>query len=71
MRDFLFVNCQHGKHDWKFIGGTNAECHKDCGCSVPVHQCTACGDYDYGKNEEAEQVRKECAEQYGKPEERF
>lgn len=49
-----------GEHDWKSIGGCNAGCGELCGCSVPVHQCTRCGDCDYGENAEAEQVRADC-----------
>lgn len=48
--------------DWKHIGGCNAGCDldKDCGCSVPVYQCTKCGDCDYGDNEEADAKRASC-----------
>lgn len=58
-RDILFVGCEKG-HNWKHIGGKNAGCEPDCGCSVPVYQCTRCGDCDYGENEEAEKVRTFC-----------
>jgi hypothetical protein len=69
-RDWLFVGCERG-HDWHSLGGCNAGCHDDCSCSVPVHLCRRCGDCDYGDNEDAEQVRQECAEKYGAPSERF
>lgn len=59
-RDFLFLNCQDGNHDWKFRGGANAGCGPDCACSVPVHECAMCGDCDYGKNDEADTIRREC-----------
>lgn len=49
-------------HDWQSDGGCNAGCSRDCGCSVPVHVCRACGDHDYGENEEADEIRKECLE---------
>lgn len=51
-----------GCHDWQSIGGTNASCGQFCGCSVPVLQCTRCGDCDYGENAEAEETRRKCAE---------
>ena len=69
-RDWLFVCCEAG-HDWQPAGGCNAGCHADCSCSVPVHKCSRCGDYDYGVNEEAQQVRADCALKYGDPSERF
>lgn len=50
-------------HFWEFQGGKNACCDlgvDDCGCSVPVHRCRSCGDWDYGENPEADQVRAEC-----------
>lgn len=59
-RDFLFVGCEQG-HDWVFLGGCNAGCDKDCACSVPVHECSRCGDCDYGQNDEAKDVRSNCA----------
>ena len=49
-------------HDWQFVGGCNAGCSCECECSVPVHECKACGDCDYGKNEEADEIRAECLE---------
>lgn len=59
-RDFIFVNCQDGLHKWKSIGGKNAGCGDTCGCSVPVHECTVCGDCDYGQNADADEVRATC-----------
>ncbi len=52
-----------GEHDWKLLGGCNAGCNDDCslcGCSVPVHQCSRCGDCDYGENPEAERILAAC-----------
>lgn len=49
-----------GKHDWQFYGGANCGC-QDGGCSVPVHKCVRCGDCDYGENDEAESIRRDCA----------
>lgn len=60
-RDFIFLNCQLG-HDWVFIGGKNAGCSDECSCSVPVHRCSVCGDYDYGDNIEAKEKITRCAE---------
>ena len=50
-----------GRHDWQSVGGRNCGC-KDGQCSVPVHECSRCGDCDYGENEDAREVRRECAE---------
>lgn len=47
-------------HKWQFAGGANCCCHKDAGCSIPVHKCEACGDYDYGENDEADEIREKC-----------
>lgn len=52
-----------GEHDWQMIGGRNAACHDDpslCNCSVPVHQCSRCGDCDYGDNPEGERIVANC-----------
>lgn len=60
MRDFLWVGCEKG-HDWISMGGKNASCDTDaCGCSVPVNECSRCGECDYGDNEDADEVRKYC-----------
>jgi hypothetical protein len=64
-RDIIYLNCQDGKHEWQHIGGTNAGCGPECHCSVPVHACRVCGDYDYGCNDEAEQIKKECFDREG------
>jgi hypothetical protein len=55
------LSCAHGRHKWAFVGGCNAGCETDCGCSVPVHRCETCGDYDYGENDEAVMIRGRCA----------
>ncbi len=57
-RDILFLNCQDG-HGWVFAGSRPCGC-KGGGCSVPVHQCSRCGDCDYGDNEEAREIVAEC-----------
>lgn len=56
------LDCQQDGHDWKHIGGRNAGCERgqDCVCSVPVHQCAICLDYDYGENKEADAIRADC-----------
>ncbi len=64
IRDYLWLGCNTGKHDWVFVGGANAGCCKgtdDCCCSIPVHECAKCGDCDYGDNDEAAQVIELCA----------
>jgi hypothetical protein len=48
-------------HKWVHVGGANCGCD-DGGCSVPVHKCDACGDYDYGDNAEAREIRALCKE---------
>ena len=55
--------CMETGHDWRFIGGCNASCERgdDCGCSVSVHECSKCGDCDYGDNPEAVEIRAACA----------
>lgn len=55
-----------GRHDMQSTGGANCGCEGGC-CSVPVHQCTRCGECDYGENEEARDVRRACAEKRGDP----
>ncbi|RWH52193.1 hypothetical protein [Mesorhizobium sp.] len=57
--------CREYGHQWQSYGGSNAGCNDECGCSVPVNVCSKCGDCDYGDNEEADQVRKNCEEQHG------
>lgn len=49
-------------HQWLFLGGMNCGCEGVTGCSVPVYECEACGDCDYGENAEAAEKRRECAE---------
>lgn len=54
--------CKTLGHRWKHVGGKNCGCPGRSGCSVPVHQCEACGDYDYGDNEESEEIIRHCKE---------
>lgn len=50
-------------HRWASSGGANCGCSDHGSCSVPVNRCIACGDYDYGDNEEARRIRTHCAEE--------
>lgn len=54
------ATCAEAGHTWKHIGGRNAACSEDCGCSVPVHVCTVCNDSDYGSNAEGQKTIDEC-----------
>lgn len=56
--------CADVGHTWVHVGGKNAGCRDTCGCSVPVHVCTKCGDSDYGDNEEASVTRDRCRTLY-------
>lgn len=51
--------CARG-HAWSSVGGANAGCGEDCFCSVPVHECSRCGECDYGENDEASEIRSAC-----------
>jgi hypothetical protein len=53
-----------GSCDMQTVGGCNCGCHETACCSVPVHKCTRCGDYDYGENVEATEIRRQCRELY-------
>jgi hypothetical protein len=54
--------CSETGHNWEHIGGANAACCDTCNCSIPVYQCSKCGDCDYGDNPEADTHKKRCAE---------
>lgn len=64
-RDWLFPSCAND-HQWVFVGGRPCGCEPG-GCSFPVHKCAVCGDYDYGENEEATEIRKRCEEREDRP----
>jgi len=64
-REAAGAPCAEVGHRWKFRGGKNAGCGDGCGCSVPVHECEACGDCDYGDTPAADEVRQACAEGRG------
>jgi hypothetical protein len=53
--------CASG-HRWRHIGGRNCGCHPDALCSVPVHRCDVCGDFDYGDNSEAARTKEACSD---------
>ena len=52
--------CKNDQHEWQHVGGRNAGCCDECSCSVPVHQCARCGDWDYGDNDEAAEIIRQC-----------
>lgn len=60
-RELAAASCATEGHRWKHIGGRNCGCEPSGYCSVPVHECTVCGDCDYGENAEAELTRERCA----------
>jgi hypothetical protein len=63
--DGLVAKCGDGKHvAWEHMGGVNCGCDGGA-CSVPVYGCKACGDSDYGQNDEATRKRNHCAELSG------
>jgi hypothetical protein len=47
-------------HEWVLSGGANCGCSDGGSCSIPVHECHACGDCDYGDNGAAREVRAGC-----------
>lgn len=53
--------CREVGHRWVFHGGCACNCPGG-GCSFPVHECSHCGDCDYGENEEAGAIRQSCLE---------
>lgn len=59
-RQIIAAPCHEVGHRWVQLGGANCGC-EDGGCSVPVMSCKVCGDCDYGINEEATEIRAECA----------
>ena len=54
--------CHEVGHHWRMIGG-KACCCEGGGCSIPVHECEVCGDFDYGDNQWGEKTRRECREE--------
>jgi hypothetical protein len=59
-RRLAAATCAEAGCDMQFIGGRNAGCGDHCNCSVPVHQCSRCGDCDYGDNAEAAETIERC-----------
>jgi hypothetical protein len=63
----LADHCARAGHSWMFAGGAWCGCEGWFGglrwsgsCSVPVHKCAVCGDYDYGDNLVAREMRNRC-----------
>ncbi len=55
------ANCAElGRHQLVTTGWANCGCHPDSDCSVPVYHCALCGGCDYGDNDEATKIRKNC-----------
>lgn len=53
-------------HKWVFYGGCACDCGDRAprgGCSFSVHECSVCGDCDYGQNAEADEIRRRCSEE--------
>ena len=48
-------------HKWIFTGGSPCDCPEG-GCSRSVHVCEACGDCDYGDNQESRDTIAACKE---------
>jgi hypothetical protein len=46
-------------HKWVFMGGASRSLEGGGYCSVPVYECEACGDCDYGDNPEAAAIMAE------------
>lgn len=61
MREIAAARCSDVGHRWVFVGGRNCGCEPDGYCSVPVHRCEVCNDYDYGDNAEAAGVMARCS----------
>lgn len=62
-------HCSVLGHRWRHMGGRNCGCENlDADgerwtgrCSVPVYECEACGDCDYGDNAEARERIADCS----------
>ncbi|WP_043331756.1 hypothetical protein [Methylosinus sp. LW4] len=62
-REIAAAPCAEVGHRWKHLGGKHAGCaDPDCMCSVPVYECEACGNCDYGENDEAREIIARCEE---------
>lgn len=59
-REAISANCAQLGHAMQYKGGRNAGCAEWCACSVPVYECTRCGDCDYGENDEARRTVAQC-----------
>lgn len=56
------ATCRELGCDMVSLGGGNCGCHEDACCSIPIHECSRCGDCDYGDNAEATEIRRVCRE---------
>jgi hypothetical protein len=61
-RQAAAATCAEIGHCWECLGGANCGCESGT-CSVPVNECSVCRDCDYGDNADADQVRRQCAEE--------
>ena len=50
-------------HRWVFKGGAGRERPNGGWYSVPVYECSACGDCDYGDNDEAREIAQQVADE--------
>lgn len=63
-REAASLGCRDAGHQWVFDGGRWCGCHETAGCSIPVHKCARCGNYDYGDNEDARKQIAACLERF-------
>jgi hypothetical protein len=54
---------EFGRHRMTSSGGANCGC-EDGACSVPVNECSVCGVSDYGDNDDATEIRRQCNEEH-------
>ena len=59
----VLAGCEHPcavlGHVWIFSSGAACGCPGGA-CSLPVYECQACGDFDYGNNDESAEIIAEC-----------
>jgi len=48
-------------HKWEHGGGMHCGCFPEADCSLPVHKCVSCGEYDYGDNDESKEIKTNCS----------
>lgn len=54
------ANCRDVGHKMESMGGANCGCEEWSSCSVPVKVCKVCGICDYGDNDDAVEIRRQC-----------